>query len=173
MIEDMSQEIVDGRHIRSKRGTKLMEISPAGIEVLREREGCELTAYQDTVGVWTIAVGHTAAAGPPIPVEGMTITQEEADAIFDRDLDEYEAAVNLAITAPMTQNEYDAFVSICFNIGQTGFTNATFVHRFNDGDKHGCAEGILWWDQPASIIPRRQGEHIQFMGGYVPRINQI
>jgi|SRR5215472_3884535 len=150
-----------------------MEISDAGVEVLRDREGCKLTAYKDSVGVWTIGVGHTAAAGPPEPVSGMTITQEQADAIFDEDLDAYEKTVNDSITKPMTQHEYDAFVSICFNIGQGGFSTSTFVDRFNAGDKDGCAEAILWWDTPSEIIPRRQGEMIQFLGGYYPRISKL
>lgn len=149
-----------------------MEISDAGVAVLREREGCKLTAYYDSVGVITIGVGHTAGAGPPIPEEGMTITQEEADAIFDDDLDAYEAAVREAIKLPMTQNQYDAFVSICFNIGQSGFSTSTFVERFNEGDFAACADAILWWDTPSEIIPRRQGEYVQFLG-YVPRVKEL
>lgn len=150
-----------------------MEISDAGIAVLQGREGCELTAYKDSVGVWTIGTGHTAAAGDPKPCKGMTITQEEADEIFREDLEAYVWTVNDCIAEPMTQNQFDAFVSICFNIGQGGFAGSTFVERFNGGDIEGCAEAILWWDQPSEIIPRRQGEYVQFLGGYVPRIKTI
>lgn len=150
-----------------------MEISDPGVEVLREREGCELVAYKDSVGIWTIGVGHTAAAGPPEPCKGMTITQEEADALFDEDLDDYEATVNEVIEAEMTQNQFDAFVSICFNIGQGAFAGATFVERFNLGDVEGCAEAILWWNKPPEIIPRRQGEYVQFLGGYVSRVKEL
>jgi lysozyme len=150
-----------------------MKISDKGVEVLRDREGCRLDAYLDSVGVWTIGVGHTAAAGEPIPCAGMTITQEDADALFDEDLDEYEEAVNSVIGEPMEQYEYDAFVSICFNIGQSGFAGATFVDKFNAGDREGCAEAILWWDKPPEIIPRRQGEYVQFLGGYVARVTAL
>lgn len=149
-----------------------MKISSAGVAVLRDREGCELTAYCDTAGVLTIGVGHTSMAGAPEVHEGMTITQEEADQIFDRDLDEYEEAVGEAVTAPMAQNEYDAFVSICFNIGAGGFAGSTFVQRFNDGDRQGCAEAISWWDTPSEIIPRRNAERVQFLG-YVARVAQL
>lgn len=148
-------------------------ITNAGVEVLREREGCKLTAYLDSVGVWTIGVGHTAAAGEPIPCEGMTITQEEADEIFDRDLDAYEHTVADALIVETTPNQFDAFVSICFNIGQSGFTTSTFVERFNAGDIAGCAEAILWWDSPSEIVPRRQGEYVQFLGGYLPRVKEL
>jgi lysozyme len=150
-----------------------MRISDAGVDTLRNREGCELEAYVDSVGVWTIGVGHTAAAGPPEPKPGLCITQDQADALFDRDLNSYESTVNEVIVKRMTQNQYDAFVSICFNIGQSGFAGSTFAERFNLGDALGCAEAILWWNDPPEIIERRQGEYVQFLGGYVARIGQL
>jgi len=153
--------------------TDLMEISDQGIEVLIEREGCELNAYQDSVGVWTIGVGHTAAAGDPEPVPGMTITEEEAFELLDRDLDQYEECVNECIDIPMTQFQFDAFVSICFNIGPGGFSGSTFVKKFNAGDIEGAGDAILMWNKPPEIIPRRQGEFVQFWGGYVPRIETL
>jgi lysozyme len=103
----------------------------------------------------------------------MTITQEEADQIFAEDLADYEECVNDVIAWDMRQHEYDAFVSICYNIGPGGFADATFVERFNLGDREGCAEAILWWDNPPEIIPRRQGEYVQFLGGYVARIAEL
>jgi lysozyme len=150
-----------------------MNISDAGIATLREREGCKLEAYQDSVGCWTIGVGHTAAAGPPEPCAGMVITQEEADLLFDEDLDEYEECVRDTITEPMTQAQFDAFVSICFNIGQSAFAGASFVLLFNTDDIPACADAILWWDKPPEIIPRRQGEYVQFLGGYVARVKEL
>lgn len=150
-----------------------MTISDTGIAVLRDREGCRLEAYQDTVGVWTIAYGHTAAAGVPEPCAGMTITQEEADNLLEEDLDDYEDCVNDTIVEPITQCQYDAFVSICFNIGQSAFSTSTFVERFNNDDIAGCAEAILWWNEPPEIIPRRQGEYAQFLGGYIARIKEL
>jgi GH24 family phage-related lysozyme (muramidase) len=102
-------------------------------------------------------VGHTSAAGPPQVTEGMTITEKEAWHIFARDTDLFEAVVNDAITVPMEPHHFDAFVSICHNIGEVQFRSATFVERYNAGDVDGCAEAILWWDQPSEIIPRRQG----------------
>jgi lysozyme len=149
-----------------------MNISEAGGNVLIEREGMRLEAYQDSVGVWTIGVGHTAAAGPPEPKPGMTISEEEAETIFIQDLTEFEEAVNDLVKMPMRQHQYDAFVSICFNIGQGAFADSTFLERFNQGDVPGCAEAILMWDQPPEIIPRRQGEYVQFLG-YIARIETI
>jgi len=150
-----------------------MEISQEGIDVLMEREGCKLTAYKDSVGVWTIGVGHTSAAGPPQVTQGLTITEEQAAEILDQDLDQFEDAVNASITQPMTQFQFDAFVSICFNIGPGGFAGSTFVSKFNLGDIEGAGDAILMWAKPPEIIPRRQGEFVQYWGGYVPRIKQL
>jgi lysozyme len=149
------------------------EISDAGVDVLIEREGLRCEAYKDSVGVWTIGVGHTSAAGPPEVYEGLTITEEQAAEILNDDLDEFEAAVNECITMPMEQFQFDAFTSICFNIGTGAFKSSTLVKRFNDGDLAGCAEAILMWNKPPEIIPRRQGEYVQFLGGYVPRIKTL
>ena len=152
-----------------------MKLSIKGGQVLIDREGCKLTAYLDSVGVWTIGVGHTSAAGPPQVKQGMTITYEEAWAIFDRDNDEFENVVNDVITAPMEQWEYDAFVSICFNLGETQFRSATFVKSFNaEAPAQQVTNEILWWNKPPEIIPRRQGEATQFRDGiYVARIDPM
>jgi lysozyme len=152
-----------------------MKLSPRGSQVLIDREGCELEAYYDSVGVLTIGVGHTSAAGPPQVTPDLVITMKEAWEIFASDNDTFEAAVNSAVTAPMTQNQYDAFVSICFNIGQAGFTSSTFVESFNAGaSSEKVTDEILWWDEPPEIRPRRQGEAVEFRDNiYVARIDPM
>ena len=153
-----------------------MILSPRGMQVLIDREGCSLTAYQDSVGVWTVGVGHAATSGtPPIPVEGMVITEKQAWQIFEEDTDEFEEVVNECIEQPMETWEFDAFVSICFNIGGSAFRGATFVERFNaDESKDRVTEAILFWNQPSEIIPRRQGEAVQFRDNfYVARIDPM
>ena len=152
-----------------------MKLSPRGQQVLIDREGCVLTAYYDSVGVLTIGVGHTSAAGPPKVVPGMTISADEAWEIFAVDNDEFEEVVNRVITAPMEQHQYDAFVSIAFNLGEGQFTGATFVKSFNAGapPNQVCNE-IGWWNKPPEIIPRRQGEQLQFRDGdYIARIDPL
>jgi len=152
-----------------------MKLSPRGSQVLIDREGCVLTAYPDSVGVLTIGVGHTGAAGAPEVTPGMTISMAEAWMIFARDNDTFEDVVRSAIHAPTTQSQYDAFVSIAFNIGGGAFQDATFVKSFNDGaPKEQVTAEILWWNQPPEIVPRRQGEAVQFRDGdYIARINPM
>jgi lysozyme len=141
-----------------------MSISEAGVEVIADREGLRTEAYQDSKGIWTIGVGHTENVHP-----GDTMTEEEAMDLFADDLEIFEKAVNDAIHEPMQQHEFDAFVSIAFNIGTNGFASSTFVEEYNAGNLDACADAILWWDEPDEIRSRRAAEHMQFLG-YVARI---
>ena len=94
-----------------------MKVSAAGRAAIAQREGNKLTAYQDSVGIWTVGVGHTAVAGEPKPAKGMKITAAESDAILARDLGDVERSVLKTVTVPLSQNEFDALVSLVFNIG--------------------------------------------------------
>jgi lysozyme len=140
-----------------------MKLSDRGRKLLMEREGCKLKAYKDSVGVWTIGVGHTSGAGPPVVKSGMTITQAEADAIFADDVAEFEAEVDQLLTGECEPHQYDAYVSLAFNIGGGAFASSTTLERFNRGDLAGAAEAILWWNKPPEIKSRRRGEHQQFL----------
>ena len=141
-------------------------LTPIGNDVLIAREGMRTTAYYNSVGVLTICVGHTSAAGPPKVTAGMKMTEQECTELFATDILKYAKPVDDFITKPMLDHERDAFVSICYNIGESGFRSSTFAKRFNAGDKLGCAEAILWWDQPSEIIPRRKAEQSQFLTPY-------
>jgi lysozyme len=142
-----------------------MKMSTRGREALKAREGLRLNAYRCSAGVWTIGVGHTAAAGAPIPMPGLTITAQEADEILTRDLVLYERAIESALRVPVTQNQFDALVSICFNVGPK-FANSTTIKRLNAGDVQGAADAILFWNKPAEIMGRRKTEQQQFLTPY-------
>lgn len=149
--------------------TKQMTTSPAGRKLLSVREGNKLKAYQDSIGVWTIGVGHTAAAGLPHPKAGMTITAAESDFILSRDLVQFENGVNKAITVPMSQNEFDALVSLAFNIGLGNFSSSTLVKKMNAGDKTAAADQFLVWNKAGGkvikgLTTRRKAERAQFLG---------
>lgn len=157
-------------------GPEEMVLSDKGTQVLVDREGLRLESYLDSVGVWTIGVGHAATSPNPPPVgPNQTITEAEAYEIFDLDNNTFEGCVNDAVTRPMTQQQFDAFVSIAFNIGMGGFTDSTFLERFNDGENdERVVEAILMWNKPPEIIPRRQAEAHCFRDGvYVQTIDPM
>lgn len=148
-----------------------MDMSNKGLAFLRQREAAKNQAYLDSVGVWTIGVGHTAAAGPPKPVRGMIISDEEITRILAHDLVQYEDAVERAIKRPMQQYEFDAMVSLCFNIGVGNFTKSSVVRFFNANERDKAANAFLLWNKggrPKRVIKgltnRRKVERLQFLG---------
>lgn len=147
---------------RASLGPTRLKMSADGRAKLIAREGRRLLAYVDSVGVLTVGVGHTAMAGEPIPKKGMKITDAECDAILARDLLRYEEQVRDSVKVPLSQGEFDALVSLCFNIGTGAFSSSSVVKRLNAGNRKGAAEAILMWNQPFEIIGRRKTEYRQF-----------
>ncbi|MBY0251276.1 MAG: lysozyme, partial [Methylobacterium organophilum] len=138
-----------------------MDVSAIGRAALEGREGTRLTAYKDSVGVWTIGTGITTASGLIKVVPGLTITPLQSDALFAAALEKYAAPVRAALAKPVPQPFFDACVSLAYNIGPVGFAHSTVVRRANAGDLAGAVEAFLMWNKPAAIIPRRQGERDQ------------
>ena len=145
-----------------------MKTSKAGIDLIKRWEGVKLTAYKDPVGIWTIGYGHTSAAGPPKVEQGMTITGREAEEILARDLFKYEQGVISAITARPTQPQFDAMVSLCYNIGPGAFARSSLVRRFNAGNIAEAADAFLMWNKAGGRVlkgldNRRKDERALFL----------
>lgn len=140
-----------------------MRTSLNGRKFLAIEEGIVLGDYVDSVGVRTCGVGHTAAAGPPKPVEGMVLTLDEAMRIFADDLAKYEQAVNAAIKVPLAQHQFDALVSWHFNTGAVG--HATLVKNINAGKIDLAGKEFMDWNKPKEILGRRRGEQRLFQTG--------
>lgn len=108
-----------------------MTTSEKGVAFIAKEEGLVLTAYQDSVGVWTIGYGSTMYEDGSKVKKGDKITKERAISLFRNTLKKYEAQVNKSITRPINQNQFDACVSLCYNIGASGFAGSTVVKRIN------------------------------------------
>ena len=146
-----------------------MDTSPQGIKKIIEREGVRLNAYRDSGGVWTICVGHTSRAGPPKVVPGMTCTPEQCKKILQHDLVMFEDAVETIVKVPMSQHEFDALVSLCYNIGPAAFRKSSVVRYLNKGDREAAADAFLLWNKVRKktvrgLTVRRQAEREQFLG---------
>jgi lysozyme len=141
-----------------------MKVSERGLAEIAAHEGIVLSRYKDSVGVWTIGIGHTKNAGAPNPA---TVTRElsltEVMEIFARDIQKFEKRVNKAFSKPLTQSQFDAAVSFDFNTG--GIHEASWVKKFNAGDTKGARKNFMLWRKPAEIIPRRQAECDLFFDG--------
>lgn len=138
-----------------------MDVSPIGRAALEGREGTRLTAYKDSVGIWTISTGITTASGLIKVVPGLTITPLQSDALFAAALEKYAAPVRAALSKPVPQPFFDACVSLAYNIGPVGFAHSSVVRLANAGNLPAAIEAFLMWNKPAAIISRRQGERDQ------------
>jgi lysozyme len=144
-----------------------VKISPAGIAAIKRHEGLRLHAYQDSAGVWTIGHGHTGNVQP-----GQHISEAEAEQLLRDDLAQAEAAVNNGVRVPVTQEQYDAMVSLAFNIGGSAFGKSTLLQKLNEGDIHEAANEFLRWDKitvngAKEVLPgltsRRRAERAMFL----------
>ena len=136
----------------------LMKLGERGTEILKYFEGCKLTAYQDSVGVWTIGYGHTKGV-----YNGMTITQEEAEQMLLTELEEYEGYIENMVTVPLTQNQFDALVVWIYNLGPTNFKNSTLLKELNAGNYNAAGQEITRWNKAggkvlAGLVKRREAE---------------
>ena len=142
-----------------------MPMTARGRQRLTDREGKRLKAYKDTKGIWTIGVGHTTAAGPPAVSSGTTITAQQCDDILVRDLKKFEAILDAAIKVKVADHEYDALLSVMFNVGPK-FATSTAINKLNEGKRKACADAIMMWNKPPEIIGRRSTEKSQFLTPY-------
>lgn len=95
-----------------------MKISQNGIDLIKRYEGCSLISYQDTSGIWTIGYGWTGKVNGKTICKGLKISQETADNLLLNNITLYENKVNKYQNIyHFNQNEFDALVSFCYNIG--------------------------------------------------------
>ncbi|EGQ5301955.1 lysozyme [Enterobacter hormaechei] len=146
-----------------------MQTSDKGIALIKQFEGCKLTAYQDSVGVWTIGYGWTQPVdGKPIRA-GMTIKQETAERLLKTGLVSYEIDVSRLVKVSLTQGQFDALVSFTYNLGARSLSTSTLLRKLNAGDYAGAADEFLRWNKAGGkvlngLTRRREAERDLFLG---------
>lgn len=141
-----------------------MITSDQGVDLIKRFEGCRLQSYRCPAGVWTIGYGHT---GTDV-TEGRRITIEEADRLLREDLAHMERRVRQLVTAPLTQNQFDALVSFAFNVGLGALERSTLRKKLNTQDYRGAAAQFLVWDKAGGkvlpgLVRRRRAERDLFL----------
>lgn len=135
-----------------------MKTSAAGIAKIRGYEGARNEAYADSRGIPTIGVGHT---GPEVHL-GLKWTTVQVDAQLAMDLTHFEQVVSVAVKVPLTQGQFDALVSLAFNIGAVAFAASTLVKRLNANDMAGVPWAWTAWKKagsaPDALLGRRSSE---------------
>jgi len=120
-------------------------INEAGLNLIKQFEGLRLDSYICPAGVWTVGYGSTGEHVYP----GQHITEEEAEELLRKDLWRFEDAVSCQVKVPLSDNEYSALVSFCFNVGCGAFQESTLLQRLNAGEPKGrvISEELPRWNK--------------------------
>lgn len=128
-------------------------------------EAMRLTAYDDGRGVWTIGVGHTEDVA-----QGDTCTEEQALAWLEEDLTSHGDKLLRYMTRTPAQQQFDALLSLAFNVGVRVVGESGTLARFNAGLDQECADRFLLWDKVAGkvwpgLTKRRAAERLMYLDG--------
>ncbi len=141
--------------------------SKVGIDLISSFEDTKLKAYDDSIGVWTIGIGTTVYPNGVKVKKGDVCTLEQAKSYFANDLKRFEKTVNDSVKVDLTQNQFDALVSLTYNIGSTAFKNSTLLKKLNAKDFTGAADQFLVWNKGGGkimkgLVRRREAERALF-----------
>jgi lysozyme len=144
-----------------------MRISAAGLELIKTFEGLRESAVRLPDGRWTIGYGHVRTAR-----EGLTIAAKDAHDLLVHDLRPVEDLVTSLIYAPLMQSQFDALVSLAFNISPGQFRDSEIVRNMNSGDYLAAANGFDLWRKARlhgrvivvdALVRRRAAEKSMFL----------
>lgn len=142
----------------------VLALGKDGLELIKSFEGCVLKVYLDAIGLPTIGYGHLIKPG-----ESFTkITQKEAEELLKSDAQIFVDGVNKLLEVSVSQNQFDALVSLAFNIGLGNFEKSTLLRLLNAGDFAGAALQFVRWNKAggkvlAGLTRRREAETKLFL----------
>ena len=137
-----------------------MQLSAAGMELLKRSEGYSDRVYLDAAGYPTIGYGHRLLH-PESFRNGVDETQ--AAEILVSDVRDAEEAVRRLVKVLLTQGQFDALVDFCFNLGEGKLAASTLLRELNGGQYDSAAQQLLRWDhagaqENAGLKARREAE---------------
>jgi lysozyme len=146
-----------------------MKMSPVGRAFLQGTEGLSLVAYPDADG-WSIGYGHAGVK------EGDRITRAQADALFAQDLAVREQGVS-ELVASATPGQFDAMVSLAYNVGVPRFSRSTVLRLHRAGDTAGAADAFRLFRlsqgkvNPVLVARRERERHLYLTGDPGPVVH--
>lgn len=155
-----------GRAVAGNIGSKIvgavMNISQRGIDLIKGFEGFSPVPYRDAAG-WSIGYGHYMGSNPTIS----SVDLSQADSLLEKDSAWAVRAVQNDVTVLLNQDQFDALVSLVYNIGARAFSNSTLLRKLNAGDYAGAAAQFDVWNKSSgqvnsSLVARRASERALF-----------
>lgn len=143
-----------------------MRVSEQGLALIKQFEGFAPRAYICPAGKQTIGYGHVVRAGD---VFDGRITEEEATALLHEDIKRIEKNIGAMVKISLSQNQFDALVSFCYNVGTRAFERSTMLRRINENNLSLAATEFDRWvyvngKTLGGLIKRRKAEKTLFLG---------
>ena len=140
------------------------KLNSVGYKELHKREGLRLNPYLDTQGIPTIAMGNTYYLnGKKVTLNDKALTIEEAGNLATVTADKFAFQVNALLTSKVNQNQFNALVSLAYNIGINGFRNSTVLRKVNiNPNDPSIKEAFLMWTKNPELRGRRESELKQY-----------
>lgn len=130
-------------------------MSQKGLKLLAGFEGLVLHPYLDPVKVPTIGIGSTYYEnGTRVKLTDPPITEARAYELLANTIASYELTVNNLLKVTVTQFQFDAMVSLCYNIGAANFAKSSVIRLVNKGDFVGAAKAFLLWNKAGGKVIR-------------------
>jgi len=127
-----------------------MKTSQVGIGLIHSFESYRSKAYKCPAGVWTIGWGSTRIYGRAVRA-GDRIKKHVADAQFSKDLHRFEQTIEHWVTVDLNENQFDALVSLCYNIGSRNFQTSSVVRYLCLVEYEKAANSILMWNKARNV----------------------
>lgn len=148
-----------------------MNVSKAGIALIKHHEGVRSRPYRCPANLWTVGVGHLIGDGKLLPDSyNRTFTTEEIDGLLKSDLRRFELGISKMLpNVPLRQCEFDCLVSFAFNLGLGTFQRSTLRQALLRNDKKAAMESLVKYCRAGGKIlkglqTRRLDERALFEG---------
>jgi len=130
-----------------------MNLSDAGIDLIKRSEGLRLIPYLDQGGFWTVGYGHKmSGAELEAGRNKRSIDQATADALLASDVQWASSEVNRMVRVPLSQGQFDALVDFVFNLGSGRLATSTLLKMLNQGDYDGAGKQLLHWEMAGGNV---------------------
>jgi len=158
-----------------------VKISEAGLQLIKSFEGCHSSPYRCPAGLWTIGYGHVLypdqarlktnerSSYPLKPEHNRVFDYDEIDQLLEKDIKRFEDGVSrLCPASNDRQSNFDAMVSLAFNVGLGNLQASTLRMKYNRGEFEGAADEFLKWRKSngvvlAGLVRRREAERALFL----------
>lgn len=140
-------------------------LSVGGLAFIAKQEGTANTVYKDVVNISTVCTGHVTT----LPV-GTYVSNTVCEDLLKQDTKIAGDAVKRLVKVPITQEQYDAMVSLTFNIGVGNFSKSTLLRRVNEKNCYSAANEFTRWNKAKGVVykgltRRREAERQMFLSG--------